>query len=417
MAFDAQITDLVGGTIDQTACDQWMEDGVRELVNLFPKNLKEMCYSKNTFTSAAAGSEAETIASQHLGNVFAGSYICRRISGANKYKASDSDEMLYATATDPAYYIEGGILNILPASSSGVYYLIPDPSIDVDADSAITSFPNEAEYLVVLYAAIKQLLQYQSTMSSSFNSDIGTAFTATNTELDETQAICDLINTQADSAVTALGNMGTEIGLANTEVDLANPEIDLAKAEILETVTLIDSSIDTAVGLITTAVGKVNAQIVLASTEFDLVNPEVDLEDMEKAAGYAQAGQNYLQEAQVQLGEASGHVNEVSARIAQVNGQIAVANGYLATASGYNQTGQAYLGVASTYGNQAGGFLNAAQGFSNELQSKISIANGYITEASARLQADSAKYQWYGDQHAKLSADYARGLAVLKGGE
>ena len=174
MAFDAQITDLVGGTIDQTACDQWMEDGVRELVNLFPKNLKEMCYSKNTFTSAAAGSEAETIASQHLGNVFAGSYVCRRINGTDKYKASDSDEMLYATSTDPAYYIEGGILNILPASSSGVYYLIPDPSIDASADSAISSFPNEAEYLVVLYASIKQLHQYMNSKKSDLPSDIVT---------------------------------------------------------------------------------------------------------------------------------------------------------------------------------------------------------------------------------------------------
>ena len=182
--FDAQITDLVGGTIDQTACDQWMEDGVRELINVFPSNLKEMCYTKNTFTSAAAGSEAETIASQHLGNVFAGSYVCRRIGGIDKYKASDSGDVMYATSTDPAYYVEGGKLNILPASSSGVYYLIPDPSIDADAVSAISNFPNEAEHLVVLYAAARQLLQYQSTMSSSWNEDITTALTAINTAID-----------------------------------------------------------------------------------------------------------------------------------------------------------------------------------------------------------------------------------------
>ena len=172
MAFDAQITDLVGGTIDQTACDQWMEDGVRELINMFPDNLKEMCYTKNTFTSAAAGSEAETIASQYLGNIFAGSYVCRKIDGADKYKASDSGNVLYATATDPAYYVEGGKLNILPASSSGVYYLIPDPSIDASAVSAISNFPNEAEYLVVLYAAIKQLQQYMNSKSSDLPSDL-----------------------------------------------------------------------------------------------------------------------------------------------------------------------------------------------------------------------------------------------------
>ena len=30
--FDAQITELVGGTIDQTACDQWAVDGIREII-------------------------------------------------------------------------------------------------------------------------------------------------------------------------------------------------------------------------------------------------------------------------------------------------------------------------------------------------------------------------------------------------
>ena len=53
--------------------------------------------------------------------------------------------------------------------------------------------------------------------------------------------------------------------------------------------------------------------------------------------------------------------------------------------------------------------------FANELAQKIAIANGYIAEANARLQSDNTKYQWYGDQYAKLSAEYARGLAVVKG--
>ena len=49
-----------------------------------------------------------------------------------------------------------------------------------------------------------------------------------------------------------------------------------------------------------------------------------------------------------------------------------------------------------------------------EVQSKIAIANGYVAEAGARLQADTAKYGWYGDQYAKLSAEYVKGLAALK---
>ena len=116
-----------------------------------------MCYTKNTFTSAVAGSEAETIASKHIGSVYAGSVQCREIDPKDKFKASDGDSIHKASATDPVYYVEGSKLNILPESSSGIYYLIPDPSINASDVSAIANFPNEAEYLVVLYAAIKNL--------------------------------------------------------------------------------------------------------------------------------------------------------------------------------------------------------------------------------------------------------------------
>lgn len=153
----AQIQALTGTNVDETQLNQFCEDGVRELINLFPQNLKNMCYTKNTFTSAAAGSEAETIASKHIGSVYAGTVQCREIDPKDKFKASDGNSIHKASATDPVYYVEGSKLNILPASSSGIYYLIPDPSIDADVVSAIANFPNEAEYLVVLYAAIKNL--------------------------------------------------------------------------------------------------------------------------------------------------------------------------------------------------------------------------------------------------------------------
>ena len=153
----AQIQALAGTNVTETELDQWCNDGVRELINMFPPQLKDMCYTKNTFTSAAAGSEAETIASKHIGSVYAGTIKCREIDPKDKFKSADSDSLHVASATDPVYYVEGGKLNILPALSSGIYYLIADPSINADGVSAIANFPNEAEYLVILYAAIRAL--------------------------------------------------------------------------------------------------------------------------------------------------------------------------------------------------------------------------------------------------------------------
>ena len=154
--FDVQIQALAG-TATQSEMDQWMMDGTREIINILPPDLKETCYSKQTFTSAAANSEAETMITGQLGSVFAGSVECRKIRPMDKHKASSATSLEYATSTDPVYYVEGGKINILPASSSGIYYVIANPSIDASGVSAIDNFPNEAEYLVVLYAAIKVL--------------------------------------------------------------------------------------------------------------------------------------------------------------------------------------------------------------------------------------------------------------------
>ena len=122
--FKVQIEDLVGAVGDDAALTQWLQDGTREVTNILPSNLKEYCYSKQTFTSNAANSEAETMITGQLGSVYAGSVECRQIRPMDKHKASSSSSIEFASATDPVYYVEGNKINILPASSSGIYYVV-----------------------------------------------------------------------------------------------------------------------------------------------------------------------------------------------------------------------------------------------------------------------------------------------------
>jgi hypothetical protein len=90
--FKVQIEDLIGSVGDDSALTQWLQDGTREIINVLPSNLKETCYSKQTFTSAAANSEAETMVTGQLGSIFAGSVECRKIRPMDKHKASDSKD-------------------------------------------------------------------------------------------------------------------------------------------------------------------------------------------------------------------------------------------------------------------------------------------------------------------------------------
>ena len=379
--FEAQVEGLTSLSIDgssaptQTELTQFLTDAAKEIINILPPNLLDWCAAQQTFTSVMPGSEAETMNTGKILRVYRndGDFdrVCRRIRADEKGYANDPDEMGYASFTDPVFYTENNKLNVLPQGGSCKYDEVQYPAVAY-GDSAISVFPDEAEYLVSLYGAVKSLQNVLGDKSS--NSDITTALTAMNTEIDECLAIADLINTQVDAAVVQIG----------------------------EAATLVDANIDTAVAAITTALGRVNTAVALGNAEFDLVNPEVDLanaqvdaEDIElangyisTAQGYANAGAQYISEAQASLSEAQGYASEVSARTGQVGSQVGVAQGY----------------------------ISAAQGFASELQGKINIAQGYANEVQSRLAVDTSHYGWYEKQQAKLQADYEGGIQKLLGG-
>tara|TARA_R110002020_G_scaffold135244_1_gene302066 strand:- start:236 stop:1966 length:1731 start_codon:yes stop_codon:yes gene_type:complete len=137
-----------------------------------------------------------------------------------------------ATETFPKYYLQAGNKVIVK----------PNPS---DSETALVNYVDflkvdddcDLRGAVVFHAASKEFEK----LASGQNSDVITAITAINTELDETQAICDLINTQVDSAV----------------------------AELAESATLVDSNVDTACAAIATAAGRVNTAVGLANGQFD----------------------------------------------------------------------------------------------------------------------------------------------------
>ena len=214
--FSAKITDLVGGTIDDNACDDWMTEGAKEIINQLPANLKEKCIIYTEVTGASGtdlDSKGEVSYVTRL-SASGGYYVpCRQIPSRYGGLASDSSDLnYYGTASDPVYWVSGSgsasLLHIYPDPDStqrGRIYHIAYPTIDNGTDNSIDNFPDEAEHLVVLYAATRQLLQYQAIMSSSWNSEITQALNNAK----------DVINNNSPSATTdaygALNNEDIEI--------------------------------------------------------------------------------------------------------------------------------------------------------------------------------------------------------------
>ena len=165
--FDAQIQALAG-TANNTEMNDWAADGAKEIINILPPDLKAKCTTFTLLNASSTTLDLDAIGEiMHVTreNADSGYYApCRKIPAMYGDMSNDSGNMMYyATATDPVYWIEsdtGGDpkLFVKPtptANQPARVHHVAFPSVNVSDVSAIVNFPNEAEYLVVLYAAIK----------------------------------------------------------------------------------------------------------------------------------------------------------------------------------------------------------------------------------------------------------------------
>ena len=160
MSFSTQITDLVGGTIDQTACDQWAADACKEIIHQLPVKLKAKCSTVSTLNNSATtldvDSKGEILHVTRLSANSGGYQIaCREIPAIYGGLAEDSNDLnYYGTASDPVYWVDSSsgvsTLKVKPtpeATQTAIVHHVTYPTVDVSAVSTIANFPDEAEAL------------------------------------------------------------------------------------------------------------------------------------------------------------------------------------------------------------------------------------------------------------------------------
>ena len=178
--FDGDSADAseIGENYDDLTAE-WMNIAVREIVNLLPLNLLER--SSKTVSASASYTNGTGVAHDNrilsivraktadfnAGEVF----VCRQVSHQLSHKAADENGLSYATETDPVWYYEPQLdgtdikIKVLPTSSlalskvNSIDYPVFDAdgsgnNVNIKTSTSINNFPDEAEYLVVLKAAI-----------------------------------------------------------------------------------------------------------------------------------------------------------------------------------------------------------------------------------------------------------------------
>jgi|TARA_R100000306_G_C4321208_1_gene115244 hypothetical protein len=163
--FAAEISALTGFNADynvdsptgetfQVHATQWLTDSAKEVIKVMPQRLLHFCSSNVSFTSGSAS----TLNTGKILTVFRSDgdiqQPCRKIEPFHKGRYSDGEDMNVATVTDPVYFVENNTLDVLPVGGSCTYSEVQFPAVSYN-NTAISTFPDEAERAVVVCAAIK----------------------------------------------------------------------------------------------------------------------------------------------------------------------------------------------------------------------------------------------------------------------
>ena len=143
---------------------QWLTDAAKEVIIILPPELKIECATITSLTSSTPMDLDATGKVFHVTreNADSGYHIgCRKVNPIHAGSASDSTSLHYVTVTDPIYWVESD------TGGDPKLFIKPDPTANQPArvhhvafptveysHTAIVNFPDEAEYLVVLRAAI-----------------------------------------------------------------------------------------------------------------------------------------------------------------------------------------------------------------------------------------------------------------------
>lgn len=199
--FKTQITGLTDIAIDGTTSPtesevtQYLVDAVKEvgnrIVTLKPADAPRFADTTNDASNVNQTGTIISVAREHDSSVILRQ--CQRIDANLRYEATDVDSLHYRSKYNPGYYVLNGTIYTVPAAGGSnndmvVTQVRYDTAI-AHGSSSISYFPDEYEYLVVLNACMKTLLNKMGSMHASMtdtsSGSIAVAFTTARTAIEK----------------------------------------------------------------------------------------------------------------------------------------------------------------------------------------------------------------------------------------
>ena len=440
--FEEQINDLTGfGTdTDRDAINDWLQAGVRKVMDVLPMSKLERMSEIQAFTSNVAVEDSKILnvlrKDENNSNVL---MPCRKIDAGQSGRAADSSYMEFATSSDPVYYVENKRIYTLPASAasddSKLIKIDEDRSTLTYDDTSIENFPREAESAVVLYASRNALMRLMNDLQSNDlidNTSTG-ALALMNAEIDDvvndTTGSLKLAKDQIGAFVSSIGDIDDTTEL----FDNTNKRFTVVRDALVKAQDIIDndgfgSNLDVTdfVGDVDTALGKIDAHLVDEEsiltndpgsgdifTLLGLINTAVDqaatAADKFTSADESVFGDedtfltsnSQLTRVKDALDKAQETItgdqpsSSLDARGAQADEDVELVSSALNIAQTEISRAQTHLSEWTSIGDmrvkEVQVALNEADGYAKEIQARLGYAAAYIAAANARTQEGSSR--------------------------
>ena len=308
--FESQVEALTSLDIDgssaptQAELSQFLTDGAKEILNTLPRSKQALFTTANDLNSS---SQSLTILGSEIFSVTRDdgtiNQPCRRVPAELNGRIRDSDDMMAATVTDPAYYVTNNILVVVPSPTNDQnahVHTLNYPTVAF-GDSAIAKFPDDAEYLVPIYGAIKSLQNSLGALSLS--------------------------NTDVTDALTAIGNALTDAKNAVDKFEKADSESVFGDESTFKTddsqITRVKDALDAAENVVNNNQPSADTDAfgAQASEDVELVTSALNISAAEirraqtHLAEWNAIGDMRVKEINAALAEARGHAEEIQARL------------------------------------------------------------------------------------------------------
>ena len=390
-----QVGDLTGfASTDDNALQDWCDAGAKEIINVLPPELKEKCMTETTLDNSSPTMDLDGVGKiLYVSRLSAdsGGYrvSCRKVPSMYAGLTSDSSSLLYfGTVADPVYWVQStsdaAILNVYPspeATQTARVYHIAYPAVNM-ASSEIGNFPDEAQYLVVLYASYKALQRKMNDKSS----DLPTLTLPVAPAPPSAPSF-----TTPDVASITISNIGTP-------PSYTSPNVTGDATSLTSDSQAITSG----------QIGN-DGEFLEFDMWFTALGEMIeDDEDIELASAQIEKINTYIQAYNIAMQDSLNTFNKEGAEY-QAKLQEALQQAQINAQEAQNEANLKLQKETQDYSSQLSKFQAEVGKYSAEL-------NSSVQNFTLNLQKHSTDYQWLQGQYMQLKADYQQGLQMLISG-